>query len=78
MGKYLGALHRREAAASFLGRHDFTQFSNVNPDGALGDPMKTIFRFEVVECEDGLRFEIKGTGFLYKQVQLTLSFLVCG
>ncbi len=63
----------RAAAHLFVGQHDFTQFSNVNPDGSLRDPNKTIFRFDVVDIEDGLRFEVSGSGFLYKQVSALLS-----
>jgi tRNA pseudouridine synthase len=57
------------AAEEFIGRHDFTQFANVSPDGTLRDPFRTISSFDVVQSPDSLRIEVSGSGFLYKQVR---------
>eukprot|EP00884_Botryococcus_braunii_P007987 jgi/Botrbrau1/1718/Bobra.116_2s0060.1 len=66
----------RNAALNFLGTHDFTQFANVNPDGAVRDPNKTISAFAVLQLSDGLRFEVTGSGFLYKQVRHMVAALL--
>ena len=58
----------RQAAQLFLGRHDFTHFANVFPSEV--DPHKTLTRFDLLELGCGqLRFEVEGSGFLYRQVR---------
>ena len=58
----------RQAARLYLGRHDFTHFASVFPSEV--DPHKTLTRFDVVELGCGqLRFEVEGSGFLYRQVR---------
>lgn len=39
----------REAANYFVGKHDFSAFSNAARNDRVIDPVKTIFRFDVIE-----------------------------
>ena len=61
----------RAAAAALVGTHDFSAFSNKSRDAsAVRDPTRTIYRFDVVELEDGIvRLEVEGNGFLYRMVR---------
>ncbi len=61
-------LHK--AANLFVGTHDFTTFANSAHQGsAAKDPVKTIYRIDVVEQAGGLRLEFEGNGFLYRMVR---------
>ena len=60
------------AAAELVGTHDFSAFSNKSRDAPekARDPVRTIYRFDVVELPDGLvRLEVEGNGFLYRMVR---------
>lgn len=39
----------REAAKMFIGKHDFSAFVNASRNDRVPDPVKTIFRFDVIE-----------------------------
>lgn len=39
----------REAAAYFVGNHDFSSFANASHNDRLGNPVKEIFRFDITE-----------------------------
>lgn len=39
----------REAAKHFIGNHDFSSFANASRDDRVPDPVKIIFRFDVIE-----------------------------
>ena len=39
----------REAASYFVGKHDFSAFVNASHNDGVPDPVKTIFRFDVIE-----------------------------
>ena len=39
----------REAAKYFVGKHDFTSFANASRNDRTINPVKEIFRFDVVE-----------------------------
>ena len=59
----------RDAAQFFVGEHDFTHFANSgNPDP---NPMKTIKRFDILPTENGVVFQVEGSGFMYKMVCLS-------
>lgn len=45
----LDAAVMREAAGHFLGKHDFSAFANTSRNDRVPNPVKTIFRFDVVE-----------------------------
>ena len=60
----------RQAAPLFLGTRDFTTFANQAHRGsAAKDPVRTLYRFDVLEEEGGARLELEGNGFLYKMVR---------
>jgi tRNA pseudouridine38-40 synthase len=40
------------------------------------DTVRTITRFDVVDTDQGVRLEIEGTGFLYRQVRNMVGLLV--
>lgn len=63
----------------FQGTHDFTQFSNNSESGRKRNPIKTLYRVDLVPLQGGLRIEYEGSGFLYKMVrQLTGACLAVG
>lgn len=39
----------RDAAKHFVGKHDFTAFANASRNDRVPDPLKIIFRFDVIE-----------------------------
>jgi tRNA pseudouridine38-40 synthase len=60
----------KRAAPLFLGTRDFTTFANEAHRGsAAKDPVRTLYRFDVLEEESGARLELEGNGFLYKMVR---------
>jgi len=60
----------KEAAKYFIGEHDFTSFTNSAAEGSAAiNPVRTIYRLDVVEEKDGIRLEFEGNGFLYKMVR---------
>ncbi|XP_043724220.1 tRNA pseudouridine synthase A 1 isoform X2 [Telopea speciosissima] len=65
----LNTIVMREAARHFIGKHDFSAFSNASHNDRLPDPVKCIFRFDVVEKGALLQLEVEGSGFLYRQVR---------
>lgn len=60
----------KEAAACFVGTHNFTSFANESHAGsAAKNPVRTLYRLDVKEEPEGLRLEFEGNGFLYKMVR---------
>lgn len=67
----------RQAAAKFVGTHDFTSFANKASEGAAAkNAVRTITRLDVIETEHGVRLEFEGTGFLYKMVRNIVGMLL--
>nr|CAD1828625.1 unnamed protein product [Ananas comosus var. bracteatus] len=66
----------REAAAYFVGKHDFSSFANASRNDREVDPVKQIFRFDVTEVEALLQLEVESTGFLYRQVRNMVALLL--
>lgn len=65
------------AAKCFLGSHDFTSFANEAHRGtAAHDPVRNLFRLDVIPQEGGVRLEFQGDGFLYKMVRNIVGFLL--
>ena len=59
-----------EARMSFLGTHDFSSFANQHYRGSAShDPVRTIYRIDIVPQEGGVRLEFEANGFLYKMVR---------
>lgn len=72
----LNADAMRDAAKHFIGKHDFCAFANVSRDNQLRNPVKDIFRFDVVEMGPVLQLEVEGSGFLYRQVRNMVALLI--
>lgn len=65
------------AAKGFVGTHDFSSFANKAREGSAGkNPIRTIYRADVIRTETGLRLEFESNGFLYKMVRNLVGFLV--
>lgn len=66
-----------EAATHFVGKHDFTAFANEAHRGsAAKDPVRDLYRLDIVRIEGGLRLEFEGDGFLYKMVRNIVGTLI--
>ena len=65
----------QDAAARFVGRHDFVAFA-ANPDRALETTVRTVFGFTVRKSGPKYVFTVRGDGFLYKQVRSMVGFLL--
>ena len=65
----------REAAAFFVGRHDFASFT-ANPQREIESTVRTIFAFTVSKRGKEIMFRVSGEGFLYKQVRSMVGFLL--
>lgn len=66
----------REAAALFVGTHDFTAFSSVKSD--VEDKRRTIYALDVID-ENGageLVIRCVGNGFLYNMVRIIVGTLI--
>ncbi|PPS12453.1 hypothetical protein GOBAR_AA08186 [Gossypium barbadense] len=66
----------REAAKMFIGKHDFSAFVNASRNDRVPDPVKTIFRFDVIEMGPLIQLEVEGSGFLYRQVRNMVALLI--
>jgi len=67
----------KEAAAHFIGTHDFTAFANEAHKGsAAKDPIRTLYRLDIIEEIGGARLEFEGDGFLYKMVRNIVGTLL--
>ena len=65
----------QDAAARFIGRHDFVSFA-ANPHRDLETTVRTIVAFTVRRSGPRYTFSVKGDGFLYKQVRSMVGFLL--
>ena len=64
----------REAAADFLGTHDFSAFcANKNFKKST---IRAIMSFDIVETENEVRFLVTGNGFLHHMVRIMVGTLV--
>ncbi|KAF4364618.1 hypothetical protein F8388_015309 [Cannabis sativa] len=66
----------REAAKHFVGIHNFSAFANTSNSDRVRNPVKSIFRFDVVEMGALLQLEVEGSGFLYRQVRNMVALLL--
>jgi hypothetical protein len=68
--KPLDAAAMRAAAALLVGVHDFTQLSNESRERLRRNPVRELRRLDVLDAAGGgLRLEVEGSGFLYKQAR---------
>ncbi|GHU99647.1 tRNA pseudouridine synthase A [Clostridia bacterium] len=66
----------REAAAHFIGEHDFTSFMSKGST-PLNGHTRRILAFDVLEQgADEIHFRVTGTGFLYNQVRIMVMALI--
>lgn len=66
-----------QAAKQFVGTYNFSSFANqAHAGSAAVDPVRTIFRLDLVEIEGGLRLEFEGDGFLYKMVRNIVGTII--
>lgn len=69
----------KEAAALFVGEHDFAAFCSAG--STVTDTVRTIYSLEVYEEKDELIIRVNGNGFLYNMVRIiagTLLHVGCG
>ncbi len=67
----------KAAAAEFLGTHDFTAFANEAHRGsAARNPVRTLYRLDIVSEPGAVRLEFEGSGFLYKMVRNITGILI--
>lgn len=66
-----------KALPYFIGTHDFTSFaSEAHRGSAAKDPVKTIRSLELFKEEEGIYFEFRADGFLYKMVRNIVGTLL--
>ncbi len=66
-----------DAAAIFLGDHDFTAFAAADEKDVLGgSKVRTISRSELVRDGDLLRYRVRGSGFLKHMVRNIVGGLI--
>lgn len=65
----------REAARSFIGRHDFRSFT-ANRGDVLEDAVRTLTRCDIKRSGSLITFVIEGEGFLYKMCRGIVGTLV--
>lgn len=65
------------ALSEFIGKRDFTSFSNESHcGGALRNPVRTLNRLQLFEEEGGIYLEFEADGFLYKMVRNITGTLI--
>ncbi|PON39072.1 Pseudouridine synthase [Parasponia andersonii] len=72
----LNAAVMRESARHFVGKHDFSAFANASQNDGVPNPVKNVFRFDVIEMGALLQLEVEGSGFLYRQVRNMVALLL--
>lgn len=64
----------REAAASFIGRHDFSGFMSEGSD--VEDTVRTVSSLTVERNADEIDIKIRADGFLYNMVRIIVGTLI--
>ena len=64
----------REAAAYFIGEHDFTAFCSAGSQ--VADKVRTIYSLDVIQDGREIALRVKGNGFLYNMVRLMAGTLL--
>lgn len=75
----LDADKMREAAALFVGEHDFTDFSSQRRN--VKTTVRTIYECSVLQEGDFITIRVRGNGFLYNMVRILTGMLIkagCG
>ena len=66
----------REGAKFLVGRHDFSAFAASRGKGEKEDPVKEVWRCELIQNENEIQFIVEGSGFLYKMVRSMVGGLL--
>lgn len=66
----------REAAAYFIGTHDFAAFCNMKKNEEYAHHIRQLTDVRIIPAGTRIRFEIFGTQFLYKMVRNIVGTLV--
>lgn len=74
VGRLLDVTAMRAAASILVGAHDFGAFGL--PEALGSSTVREIFRFEVVEQDELLRFEIYGSGFMRHMIRAVIGTLL--
>lgn len=64
----------REAAAYFIGEHDFTAFCSAGSQ--VADKVRTIYSLDVIQDGREIVLCVKGNGFLYNMVRIIAGTLI--
>ena len=64
----------RDAAAHFIGTHDFVTFCGMLPD--RGGTVRTLNALDVERSGDIVRFDFRGRGFLHRMVRILTGTLL--
>ena len=64
----------REAAALFVGEHDFASF--CCPRTNAKDTVREVTAFDIIKEGDRITFHVEGTGFLYNMVRIMVGTLI--
>ena len=75
IGQVLSARRMRDAAAEFVGSHDFAGFAGV-PAGAGSSTVRAVYRTRVSTKAKVVEFEVEGSAFLPHQVRRMAGALV--
>lgn len=66
----------QQAAASFIGEHDFTSFKTFSSQNRDTSNLRTISKLDIAQKGEEILFDIEGNGFLYKMVRGMVGSLV--
>lgn len=64
----------REAAAYFIGEHDFSAFCSAGSQ--VADKVRTIYSLDVIQDDREIVLRVKGNGFLYNMVRIIAGTLI--
>lgn len=64
----------REAAAYFIGEHDFSAFCSAGSQ--VADKVRTIYSLDVIQDGREIALRVKGNGFLYNMVRIIAGTLI--
>lgn len=64
----------REAAAYFIGEHDFTAFCSAGSQ--VADKVRSIYSLDVIQDGREIVLRVKGNGFLYNMVRIIAGTLI--
>lgn len=74
--KKLDVEEMQRAAALYVGRHDFSAFANHRENTPKRDPFRKIEHVKIEDKGGDIKIEIRGDGFLYKQVRNMVGALL--